>query len=100
MPAVTEKRLPVAWTKTYTGTVGKPARVFTTTMGHVDDFTSEGFRRLIVNAVYWAAGMEDQIPARNFNNVNFVGDFEHTKIGFGTHQKGLMPAHHALAPEK
>ncbi len=94
------KHLPVAWTKTYTGASGKKARVFTTTMGHVDDFTSEGFRRLIVNAVYWAAGIEDQIPARNFNNVNFVGDFEHTPIGFGAYQKGLRPDHWALAAEK
>ncbi len=98
-PAEAMKQLPVAWTKSYTGTSGKKSRVFTTTMGHVKDFTSEGFRRLLVNGVYWATGIEDQIPARNFNNVNFVGEFEYTKIGFGTHQKGVMPAHHALAVE-
>jgi len=93
------KQLPVAWTKSYTGTSGKKSRVFTTTMGHVVDFTNEGFRRLMVNAVYWATGIEDQIPARNFNNANFVGEFEYTKIGFGTYKKGVMPAHHALAVE-
>ena len=43
---------PVAWTKTFTGTAGKAARVFTTTMGHGHDLKSEGFRRLLVNAAY------------------------------------------------
>lgn len=98
-PADGYKQLPVAWTKTYTGTSGKKSRVFTTTMGQVDDLASEGFRRLFVNAVYWATGIEDQIPARNFNNVKFVGEFEHTKIGFGTYKKGVKPEHWALAAD-
>lgn len=96
-PVTDMKQLPVAWTKTYTGESGKKARVFTTTMGHVLDFTSEGFRRMLVNAVFWAVGMEDQIPSRNYFKVDFVGDYEHTNIGFGTHQKGVMPEHYALA---
>ncbi len=96
-PAPDLKQLPVAWTKTYTGESGKKARVFTTTMGHVLDFTNEGFRRMLVNAAFWAVGMEDQIPSRNYFKVDFVGDYEHTNIGFGTQQKGVMPEHYALA---
>lgn len=94
-PVADMKQLPVAWTKTYTGESGKKSRVFTTTMGHVLDFTSEGFRRMLVNAVFWSIGMEDQIPSRNYLKVDFVGDYEYTKIGFGTHQKGVMPDHYA-----
>jgi type 1 glutamine amidotransferase len=64
----------VAWIKTYAG-----ARVFMTTMGHVMDFKNEGFRRLMVNACYWAMGMEKHIsPA---SNVDLVGEFSPSPIG-------------------
>ena len=45
--------MPVAWVKTFTGESGKPARVFTTTMGAATDLESAGVRRMLVNAVYW-----------------------------------------------
>jgi hypothetical protein len=89
---VNEKKppVPVAWTKTYTGTEGKAARVFCTTMGHAGDLKSEGFRRLLVNAAYWALGMEDKIPDRA--KVDFVGTYDPIPIGFGKHKKGVKPA--------
>ncbi|MEI6713402.1 MAG: ThuA domain-containing protein [Verrucomicrobiota bacterium] len=66
--------MPVAWTKTYTGADGKTGRVFTTTMGGAmagkADWESEGFRRLIVNAVYWSVGLEGSIPEES--DVHFV----------------------------
>ncbi|MBN2312681.1 MAG: ThuA domain-containing protein [Sedimentisphaerales bacterium] len=93
-PNPDKKLVPVAWTKTYTGDKGKTARVFTTTMGHSFDFNSEGFRRLAVNACYWALGMEDQIPAKS--NVDFVGQYKPNKIGMGKHQTGLKPSDHEL----
>ena len=86
--------MPVAWTKTYTGEAGKAARVFNTTMGHSFDFNSEGFRRLLVNACYWAVEMEDKIPARS--KVNFVGEYKPNKIGMGGHKTGLKPSDHKL----
>ncbi len=49
--------MPIAWTKTYKTESGKTARVFTTTMGASQDFESEGLRRLLVNATYWALGL-------------------------------------------
>lgn len=86
-----EKELvPIAWTKTYTGTQGKAARVFTTTMGHGYDLKSEGFRRLLVNACYWSVGMEDKIPARA--NVDIVGVYDPLDIGVKEHRKGVKPA--------
>jgi type 1 glutamine amidotransferase len=93
-PNPDKKLVPVAWTKTYTGDIGKTSRVFTTTMGHSFDFFSEGFRRLLVNACYWALGMEDKIPAKS--KVDFVGSYEPNKIGMGGHKKGLKPSDHKL----
>ncbi|MYF55268.1 hypothetical protein F4083_00260 [Candidatus Poribacteria bacterium] len=48
----------IAWTHTHSG----GGRVFTTTMGHPDDFRSSDFRRLIVNGVYWC--LEREAPRR------------------------------------
>ena len=93
-PNPTKRLVPVAWTKTYTGETGKTDRVFTTTMGHAFDFNNEGFRRLMVNACYWALGMEDKIPAKS--NVDFVGKYNPNKIGMDKHKRGLKPSDHEL----
>ena len=93
-PNPDKKLVPVAWTKTYTGEQGKTAHVFTTTMGHSFDFKNEGFRRLLVNACYWAMAMEDKIPAKS--NVDVVGQYEPNKIGMGKHKAGLKPSDHKL----
>ena len=93
-PNPRKKLVPVAWTKTYKGKSGKAARVFTTTMGHSFDFNSEGFRRLIVNACYWATGIEDRIPEKS--KVDFIGRYDPNRIGTGGHKKGLKPADHEL----
>lgn len=74
--------MPVAWTKTYRGASGRTARVFTTTMGASRDFAYEGTRRMLVNAVYWALGMERKIPANR--DVRLVGDFNPSPFGFRT----------------
>jgi len=49
---------PIAWTHTHSG----GGRVFTTTMGHPEDFSVSEFRRLIVNGVYWC--LEREAPRR------------------------------------
>jgi hypothetical protein len=72
--------MPIAWTKTYRGASGKSARVFTTTMGASQDFTNEGLRRMLVNAVYWSLGMERKIPAKS--SVDLVGDFKPSPFRF------------------
>ncbi len=43
---------PVAWT----GTNSFGGKVFTTTMGHPEDFQVESFQRLVVNAIHWELG--------------------------------------------
>lgn len=82
--------MPVAWTRTFTGRAGIPARIFTTTMGAAVDLQNEGLRRLLVNAVYWGLGMEKRIPARS--NANLVGNYTPTFFGFGKHRSGLKPS--------
>jgi hypothetical protein len=85
-----EPMMPVAWIKSFTGKSGKPARVFTTTMGASQDLQNEGTRRMLVNACYWAVGLEDQIPAKS--DVAIVGTYEPSPFGFGGFKKGVKPA--------
>jgi hypothetical protein len=82
--------MPIAWTRLYKTESGKTARVFTTTMGASQDLLSEGLRRLLVNACYWAVDMEDRIPPSS--NVAIVGEYLPRPFGFGTHQKGRRPS--------
>ena len=65
--------MPVAWIKPYKSASGKTARTFTTTMGASQDLANEGLRRLVVNACYWAVGLEDQIPPKA--DVDLVGHY-------------------------
>jgi hypothetical protein len=86
--------MPIAWVKSYQIPEGVKGRVFTTTLGASTDLAVEGSRRLIVNAVYWALGME-QIPATG-TNVDTVGTFEPAR--FANHpdeywkKRGLKPS--------
>lgn len=84
--------MPIAWTKTYSPAEGTSARTFTTTMGASQDFANEGVRRLVVNACFWAAGLEDKIPDKT--NVELVGKFEPSPFRFGGAKKGVKPADH------
>ena len=85
--------MPVAWIKTYEISPGKAARIFNTTMGAATDLESASLRRLLVNATYWAVGLEDKITPTS--NVEVVGDYKPTNFGFGGHVKGKKPADYA-----
>jgi type 1 glutamine amidotransferase len=82
--------MPVAWVKTYATPSGQKGRVFTTTMGASQDLLNEGVRRMLVNACYWASGIEDRIPAES--KVDLVGKYEPTPFKFNGFTKGLKPA--------
>ena len=81
--------MPLAWTKGYPTPRGE-ARVFMSTLGAAQDFADENFRRLIVNACFWAVGLEDRISSRN--NVDLVGTYAPTPFGFNKFTRGLKPA--------
>ncbi len=82
--------MPIAWVKTYKGDSGKVGRVFTTTMGASQDLASRGVRRMLVNASYWAVGLEEKIPAES--DVAPVGAYKPLPFGNNKFQKGLRPA--------
>jgi len=77
---------PVAWTKTYTGTSGKTARVFFTTLGHPYDFKLEEVRKIALNGIFWALGKENQIP-ENGVNVDLDSPYQPNNSGFGMRYK-------------
>ncbi len=82
--------MPVAWIKYHTNQYGNTARIFNTTMGASVDLVSRDLRRLLVNACYWAMGMDQQIPKES--NVEIIGEYNPTMFGFGGFKKGLSPA--------
>lgn len=86
--------MPIAWTKTYKTESGNTGKAFTTTMGASQDFESEGLRRLVVNACYWAMDLEHKIPAKS--KVDLVGDFKPRPFKFGGAAKGVKPADLAI----
>jgi putative heme-binding domain-containing protein len=88
-----EPMVPIVWTRELTrGDVTQ--RVVGSTIGAAVDCESEGLRRVLVNAVYWAAGLEDAIPARS--RVDTVGEYAPTNFGFGAHRRGARAVDHAL----
>jgi type 1 glutamine amidotransferase len=89
-PAPDKQVMPVAWARTYTGASGKAGRVFTTTHGASEDLLNEGFRRMAVNAVLWAAGLEKSITGTS--DISLVGPYHPSTFSFGGHVKGVKPA--------
>jgi hypothetical protein len=81
--------LPVAWTNSYAGSVGKVSRVFTTTMGSAEDLESEAFRRLLVNAAFWAVGLEKEISEKT--KVDLVGIYHPRSFLDQNYTQGVRP---------
>ena len=82
---------PVAWTKTYTGESGRPARVFFTTLGHPYDFFQPSMRKLALNGILWALGMEAEIPPEGAR-AEVAGEYDPPNSGFGDrYRKGVRP---------
>lgn len=79
--------MPIAWTRELAQPGGVKQRIFTTTMGDAVEVTNEGFRRMLVNAVYWGLKMEKLIKPRS--DVRLVGDYSPSRFGFGGFRKGV-----------
>jgi type 1 glutamine amidotransferase len=86
---IEKEQLPVAWTRTYPAGDGTPARVFTTTHGASEDFLNDGFRRMMVNASLWAAGLEDAITADL--DVSLIGPYNPVTFAFDGYRRGVRP---------
>lgn len=88
--AVGKEELPVAWTRSYRSPSGREGRVFTTTHGASEDLRNDGFRRLSVNGILWAAGLESAITGQN--NVSLVGPYNPTRYDFDGWAKDIKPS--------
>lgn len=92
--------MPVVWTKTYDSDSGVKGRVLNTTMGAATDFVEPGLRRIVVNGVFWALGMESQIPLES--KIDFVTDYKPSAYGFTPNdgkywkEKNIKPSDFAL----
>ena len=89
-----EPMMPIAWIKSYKAPNGKEGRVFTTTMGASQDLSAEGTRRMLVNACYWAVGLEDKIPDKS--RVDIVGAYQPTPFKNNGFTKGVKPEDHQI----
>jgi hypothetical protein len=81
--------MPLIWLRQHDFGSGKPSRIVTSTIGAAVDLESEGLRRLLVNACYWATGLETRIPAKS--DVTYVGVYKPRYFGFGKFEPGLKP---------
>lgn len=78
------------WTREYEGADGKKGRVFTSLYGASEDILNDGYRRMLVNGVYWIAGLEDRIQAES--KIDFVGPYEPNTFRNGGYARGVKPA--------
>jgi hypothetical protein len=89
-PDPERKPVPGAWIRSYQGKSGKSGRVFTSTYGASNDIENEGYRRMLVNACFWAVGLEDAIKPDA--DVSFVGPYHATwRKGRGRRRDDLKP---------
>jgi type 1 glutamine amidotransferase len=79
-----------AWFQVKDKPGGGKTRVFYTSLGHPQDFEIESMRKLLVNAVLWALGMDDQIPADGACAL-MPGPYEPLEVGLRKHKKGVFP---------
>ncbi|TWU15931.1 ThuA domain-containing protein [Allorhodopirellula heiligendammensis] len=89
----TQPPMPSEWTRTYQGESGQEGRVFTSLYGTPEDLTNDGYRRLILNGILWAVGLEDDITADL--NIELVGPFQPNTFGNQTHARGIRPQDYA-----
>ena len=81
------------WTRTYKSASGRTGRVFTSLYGTPEDLTNDGYRRMIVNSIFWALGMEAAIKPDL--NIAFVGPFKPNTFSAGGHARGVKPEMYA-----
>lgn len=82
--------LPVAWIRHYELETGSRGRVFATTHGASEDLVNDGFRRMVINACFWAMAMEKAIKPQN--NIDFVGPYQPTRFNFDGYKAKVRPA--------
>jgi hypothetical protein len=89
-PDPSKPPMPSTWTRHYETRDGKKHRVFHSTQGASEDILDNDYRRMIINGVLWAAGMESSIKPDL--KIDFVGPYKPNTFAFGGHAKGVKPA--------
>ena len=90
-PAAEDKNpCPGVWVREYKSKDGsRKGRVFTTTSGASEDIVDLDFRRMMINACFWAVGIESEIKPDL--NIDFVGAYQPSTFRFGGHRRGIKP---------
>lgn len=78
------------WTRHYHTSDGKKHRVVTSLYGASEDLLNQGYRRLMVNSVYWSLGMESKILAES--KVDLVGPYHPTTFKMNGYRKNIKPS--------
>ena len=98
-PNLQKALMPMVWTRQIKQKSGQISRVVMSTIGAAQDMESEDLRRLYVNCIFWAVGLEGKIPAKA--DVAYVGGpWKGSRFGRGTFKKGLKPADFAVKEPK
>ena len=78
------------WTRHYQSADGKPHRVFHTTQGASEDILDDNYRRLLINGIFWAAGLEDKITPDLA--IDFIGPYQPSTFSFEGYVKNVKPS--------
>ncbi|HSU65750.1 MAG TPA: ThuA domain-containing protein [Tepidisphaeraceae bacterium] len=84
-----KKPMPGAWVREYKSESGKSGRVFATTYGGSGDLVNDGFRRMLVNACFWATGLEASIKPDL--DIELVGPYRPTWTGKNKRAANVKP---------
>lgn len=82
--------VPSTWIRHYKDEDGDKHRVFHSTSGTSEDFQEEDYRRLVINGMLWAMGMEDAIKPDL--NISLVGPYQPTTFSFKGAVPGIKPS--------
>ncbi len=86
----TKPAMPCTWTREYAAKDGSKHRVLHSTQGASQDFLDDNYRRMILNGMLWAMGMEKEIkPDLDYS---FVGPFQPNKFSFKGEAKNVKPS--------
>jgi hypothetical protein len=78
---------PIAWLRERPMPGGGTQKIFVTTMGTSQDWSSADLRRLLANAALWQLGEADTIPPKGLS-APIIGHWHPTPFGFGKSTKG------------
>ena len=92
-PDKTKPPMASEWTRHYKGKNGKKGRVFTSLYGASEDLLNPGYRRMIINGVYWILGLENKIKSNS--KIDFVGPYNPSTFKNKGEVKGIKPSMYA-----